>query len=194
MHASAARRRHRRGRAAPPSRREQAALRASASQVSAAGAIVESALSGAGGASEYGAIVASATSGVDAGAAAQQWQHRCVNPSQISSSGSLGDLGSGGGAERRARLNAAKRCLRRRGSGSSLRLACCRVCVSVCVCGWRVAHTPSCGARTLSSRAVRQTHNPSSLCLSPLCCVRVVQRPPRPYLLMLVLLPCYYYL
>ena len=102
--------------------------------MSAAGAIVESTLSGAGGASEYGAIVASATSGVNAGAAAQQWQHRCVNPSQISSSGSLGDLGSGGGAERRARLNAAKRCLRRRGSGSSLRLACCRVCVCVCVC------------------------------------------------------------
>ena len=60
--------------------------------MSAAGAIVESALSGAGGASEYGAIVASAASGVDAGAAAQQWQHRCGNASQISSSGSLGDL------------------------------------------------------------------------------------------------------
>ena len=109
--------------------------------MSAAGAIVESALSGAGGASEYGAIVASATSGVDAGAAAQQWQHRCGNPSQISSSGSLGDLGSGGGAERRARLSAAKRCLRRRGSGSSLRLVCCRVCVCVCVRVAGGAHT-----------------------------------------------------
>ena len=68
MHASAARHRHRRGRAAPLSRREHAALRASVSQVSAAGTIVESAASGAGGASEYGSIVASATSGVDDGA------------------------------------------------------------------------------------------------------------------------------
>ena len=60
--------------------------------MSASGTIVESAASGACGASEYGAIVASAASGVDAGAAAQQWQHRCGNASQISSSGSLGDL------------------------------------------------------------------------------------------------------
>ena len=150
-HASAARHRLCRGRAAPSSRREQPALRASVSQVSAAGAIVESAASGAGVASEYRAIVASTTSGVDTGAAAQQWQHRCGNHSHISSSGSLGGLGSGGGAERRARLSAAKRCLRRRGSGSSLRLVCCRVCV--CVCGWRVAHTLSC-PYTLSSRAV----------------------------------------
>eukprot|EP00964_Phaeocystis_antarctica_P064912 scaffold39104_cov88-Phaeocystis_antarctica.AAC.1 len=102
---------------------------------------------------------------------------------QISSSGSLRDLGRGGGAERRATLSAVNG-VRRRGSGSSLRLARCRVCV--CVCGWPVAHTPSCRARTLSSHAVRPTHNPSSSCSRLLCCVRVVQRSPRPYSLILV--------
>ena len=115
--------------------------------MSAAGAIVESALSGAGGASEYEAIVASATSGVNAGAAAQQWQHRCVNPSQISSSGSLGDLGSGGGAERRARLSATNGAY----AGAAVAAAYdCRAAVCVCVCvRARVAHTPSCAVPVL---------------------------------------------
>ena len=183
MHVSAARRRHRRGRAAPPSRREQAALRASASQVSASGAIVESAASGAGGASAYGAIVVSATSGVDAGAGSTSGStdaHRCGNPNQISSSGSLGALGSGGGAKRRARFSAVNSAYANAAAAAAYdwRAA---VCVCVCVCGWRVARTPSCRARTLSSRAVRLTHNPPSSCSSPLCCVRVGQRPPRPY-------------
>ena len=116
--------------------------------MSAAGTIVESAASGAGGASEYGSIVASATSGIDAGAAAQQWQHRCVNPSQISSSGSLGALGSGGGAERRATLSAANGAYAGAAAAAAhdWRAA---VCVRVCVRVPRVAHTPSCGARTL---------------------------------------------
>jgi len=182
---TAARRRHRRGRSAPPSRREQAALRASAIQVSASGAIVESAASGAGGASAYGAIVVSATSGVDAGAGSTSGStdaHRCGNPNQISSSGSLGALalGSGGGAERRARFSAVNSAYANAAAAAAYdwRAA---VCVCVCVCGWRVARTPSCRARTLSSRAVRLTHNPPSSCSSPLCCVRVGQRPPRPY-------------
>eukprot|EP00964_Phaeocystis_antarctica_P081389 scaffold50921_cov77-Phaeocystis_antarctica.AAC.6 len=53
-------------------------------------------------------------------------------------------------------------------------------CVCVCV---RVA----CGAHTVlpvysefPCCTVRLTHNPSSMCSSPLCCVRVVQRPSRP--------------
>ena len=117
--------------------------------MSAAGAIVESALSGAGGASEYGAIVASATSGIDAGVAAQQWQHRCGNLSQISSSGSLGDLGSGGGDERRARLSATNGAYAGAAAAAAYdsRAA---VCVCVCVCvRARVAHTPSCAVPVL---------------------------------------------
>ena len=108
--------------------------------MSASGAIVESAASGAGGASTYGAIVVSATSGVDAGAAAQQWQHRCGNLSQISSSGSLGDLGSGGGDERRARLSATNGAYAGAAAAAAYDW---RAAVCVCVCAHMAggAHT-----------------------------------------------------
>ena len=105
--------------------------------MSLSGAIVESAASGAGGASAYGAIVASAASGVDAGAAAQQWQHRCGNPSQISSCGSSGDLGSGGGAERRATLSAANGAYAGAAAAAAYDW---RAAVCVCVCAGG-AHT-----------------------------------------------------
>jgi len=142
--------------------------------VSASGAIVESAASGAGGASTYGAIVVSATSGVDAGAGSTSGStdaHRCGNPNQISSSGSLGALGSGGGAERRATLSAAN------GAYAGAAAAAAhdwRAAVCVCVCaggGWRRgAHTVLPVYSEFTCCAVRLTRNPSSSCSSPLCC------------------------
>ena len=144
--------------------------------MSLSGAIVESAASGAGGASAYGAIVASAKSGVDAGAAAQQWQHRRGNPSQIRSHRAevqeIWEAEEELSGARRSTPRTVPTPARQRQQLTIGALPC--VFVGVCACGWRVARTPSCRARTLSSRAVRLTHkfNPSSSCSSP-CAVCV---------------------
>jgi len=108
-----------------------------------------------------------------------QWQHRCSPMRQSQPDLIERKFGSSG---KRRRSKAARevqrreQCLRQRGSGSSLRLARCRVCLCACVRVAGGAHTfLPCPYSEFTCCAPNAQIQSVQLVLESLCCVRVVQ-------------------